>query len=880
MTNREHFKTSHSSDFRPTSFDQYLRQECKNPHHQIDYQNDRHPQPLRQKYTSPPSDPPFSKIPSSGSTASSTTLGSIQGRSSPNLSTESPHFTTEENRKSSTEYSRQSTILLYQALAGNSTAGREIIHNNGSEENISGSQVKSNSSDDFGSKRCVSATSNGFATNLGMVGNRRRVDGGHCQHYSYNSNEIEDENSKQGYGHDDLKNFNNENYEIIGLRRESGGDGEDEESAKSSSTPNNAHNGPSPAPSSFTDIILQNKKKIGTLIVSIAALWAYSQLRDYKHRKRRYFLRHGRYAGTNGPMNIGATFRYLMQFVSPLAFMKRLQFLPRSQLKDSASLTAAAASTASTSSQPWNSAISTPLSHLLAVAKAGNISKVIFRGSVVSYLHLMKSASPQSQRWSQTTLPSKNSSILNELMSTLIQSGCDDITTLPESLWQRFIDGPAVMVLPFAYLATLYWMMRRLQKEQLGDGNDDDSFTIKGNSTHTTTFDDVAGIDSSLQELAEVVNYIRQPAAFHSVGAHPPRGILLYGRAGTGKTLLARAIAGEAERKSRGIGGAAVDSFAVCSGSDFVETYVGRGAARVRALFRGVRQEAWRNFERRKRQHALERARMQRMERTIKRYQSDITSDATGKSTNGAVTRAISDVGERVVEALERVKSLVNVSNDSTVDSVERDQNQTPVAIIFIDEIDALAKRRDSGMGLPHSLGGGGCDEREQTLNALLTEMDGFSTGIPAPSAMSSLRTGPDSVIVIVIAATNRKDVLDPAILRPGRFDRHVEVPLPDANGREAILRVHARRIRLDRHASLRELAWGNGVDDSSAPTENFSGADLKNVINEAALLAVRSGSSVVQQNHLLSAAQKVRRIVDSSGSRFERTCMPQILIR
>jgi cell division protease FtsH len=161
------------------------------------------------------------------------------------------------------------------------------------------------------------------------------------------------------------------------------------------------------------------------------------------------------------------------------------------------------------------------------------------------------------------------------------------------------------------------------------------------------------------------------------------------------------------------------------------------------------------------------------------------------------------------------------------------------MAIIFIDEIDCLAKRRD-GSGFSSSLGRG-CDEREQTLNQLLTELDGFETG-----AVSS-----DGVDVIVIAATNRPEVLDPAIMRPGRFDRHVRISLPDARGRDAILRVHARHIRWD-HSS---------VDFSllSKATQGFSGADLKNVINEAALLAVRSGCLMVEQIHLLEAVQKVR---------------------
>mmetsp|Transcript_20194 Transcript_20194/g.32891 ORF Transcript_20194/g.32891 Transcript_20194/m.32891 type:complete len:227 (-) Transcript_20194:386-1066(-) len=212
--------------------------------------------------------------------------------------------------------------------------------------------------------------------------------------------------------------------------------------------------------------------------------------------------------------------------------------------------------------------------------------------------------------------------------------------------------------------------------------------------------------------------------------------------------------------------------------------------------------------------------------------------DRLAGKTRGVVTRTMSGMGDRMVDAWEGVHSLVAPSgtrSDSMVEE-EGDSHQRPMAIIFIDEIDALAKRRDSG---PSSLGGGGCDEREQTLNQLLTEMDGFATGAGSSS------TG---VHVIVIAATNRPEVLDPAIMRPGRFDRHVQVSLPDARGREAILRVHARRIRCDRK-----------VDFSALPTCGFSGADLKNVVNEAALLAVRCGSSVVVQDHLMEAVQKVR---------------------
>ena len=243
------------------------------------------------------------------------------------------------------------------------------------------------------------------------------------------------------------------------------------------------------------------------------------------------------------------------------------------------------------------------------------------------------------------------------------------------------------------------------------------------------TFDDVAGIDEAVDELREVVEFLRTPGKYQALGGRIPRGVLLVGPPGTGKTLLAKAVAGEA----------GVPFFSL-SGSDFVEMYVGVGAARVRDMFQ----------------------------------------QAGAKSP----------------------------------------------AIIFIDELDALGKTR--GSGLP-----GGHDEREQTLNALLVEMDGFSS----------------DQSVIVMGATNRPETLDPALLRPGRFDRHVVVDRPDVRGREAILKVHAAKVKMDDSVDLSRIARITG---------GFVGADLANLVNEAALLAARSNKSKVSQIEFEEGIERV----------------------
>jgi cell division protease FtsH len=245
----------------------------------------------------------------------------------------------------------------------------------------------------------------------------------------------------------------------------------------------------------------------------------------------------------------------------------------------------------------------------------------------------------------------------------------------------------------------------------------------------TVTFADVAGVDEAKQELHEVVEFLREPAKFTSLGARIPKGVLLVGAPGTGKTLLARAVAGEA----------GVPFFSI-SGSEFVEMFVGVGASRVRDLF-------------------------------------------------------------------------------------DQAKRSSP-CIVFVDEIDAVGRHRGAGLGGSH-------DEREQTLNQILVEMDGFDTDTK----------------VIVVAATNRPDILDPALLRPGRFDRRVVLDRPDMNGRKAILEVHVRGKPLAQDVDLMELA---------RQTPGFSGADIENLVNEAAILAARRNKKAITMDELKEAVERV----------------------
>jgi len=307
-----------------------------------------------------------------------------------------------------------------------------------------------------------------------------------------------------------------------------------------------------------------------------------------------------------------------------------------------------------------------------------------------------------------------------------------ELNTPAPSVFLRFI---VTVVAPTAVLILLLYFIffRSLSRASGGGvlsfGKSRARIAAKGQTK--VTFDDVAGIDEARQDIQEIVEFLKHPEKFSRLGARVPRGVLLVGAPGTGKTLLAKAIAGEAE----------VPFYSI-SGSDFVEMFVGVGASRVRDLFRQAKENA--------------------------------------------------------------------------------------PCIIFLDEIDAVGRKRGT------SFTGGGHDEREQTLNAILVEMDGFES----------------DQNVVIIAATNRPDVLDPALKRPGRFDREIVVDMPDVKGREAILEVHARRVKLADDVDLSIIARG---------TPMFTGADLEAVINEAAILAGLKGQNSVTMADLEEARDKVR---------------------
>jgi cell division protease FtsH len=359
-------------------------------------------------------------------------------------------------------------------------------------------------------------------------------------------------------------------------------------------------------------------------------------------------------------------------------------------------------------------------SDFMAKVTAGNVTNIVLDESA----RLITGETTQGEKFS-VVMPYDD-----KLVDTLVERKINFEAKQPESgsVWKAILINTLPLLL---FIGVWIYLMRQMQG---GGGKGAMSFgksraRMLDQDANRITFDDVAGIEESKEEVQEIIEFLREPTKFQKLGGRMPSGILLTGSPGTGKTLLAKAIAGEAE----------VPFFSI-SGSDFVEMFVGVGASRVRDMFDQAKKSA--------------------------------------------------------------------------------------PCIIFIDEIDAVGRQRGAGIG-------GGNDEREQTLNQLLVEMDGFEGGEG----------------VIVIAATNRPDVLDKALLRPGRFDRQVHVPLPDIRGREQILKVHMRKVPIDKTVDLAIIARG---------TPGFSGADLANLVNEAALFGARAGKKVVEMADFELAKDKV----------------------
>ena len=362
-----------------------------------------------------------------------------------------------------------------------------------------------------------------------------------------------------------------------------------------------------------------------------------------------------------------------------------------------------------------------PYSRFLDAIERGVVTKAAIGENRVVWT---EGTGEEAQTFEATRVPGVDDAVIIE---RLYEIGAEFTGVPPNNLWTTLLSW----LLPIAVLVALWgWSVRRLPGATQALSFGRSRARIWDQSDVNVTFDDVAGVDEAVAELREVVDFLKHPQKYARIGARIPKGVLLVGPPGTGKTLLAKATAGEA----------GVPFFSI-SGADFVEMFVGVGAARVRDLFRQAREKA--------------------------------------------------------------------------------------PCIVFIDEIDTIGKTR-AGARTPVSH-----EEREQTLNQLLVEMDGFDS----------------SVGVIIMAATNRPDVLDPALLRPGRFDRQIVVDKPDLKGREAILKVHTRHVKLAPEVDLRVIA---------ARTPGFAGAELANLVNEAALLAVRKGREYVTMTDFDEAIDRV----------------------
>jgi len=373
---------------------------------------------------------------------------------------------------------------------------------------------------------------------------------------------------------------------------------------------------------------------------------------------------------------------------------------------------------------PHSSLKDVPISQVITDANDGKLAKI--EGQDGDLTITKKGESEPSEK---SYIQGGVSSLLKD--DLLSKGGKQVVSDKPTDGTSTAFWNVATIVVPVLLIAGFFmFMMRQAQGQNSQAMNFGKSKAkLYGIDKERVVFDDIAGNDSAKQDLEEVVDFLKHPKKYESLGAKIPKGVLLVGNPGTGKTMLARAVAGEAN----------VPFFSI-SGSEFVEMFVGVGASRVRDLFAKAKKNA--------------------------------------------------------------------------------------PAIIFIDEIDAVGRKRGSGMG-------GGHDEREQTLNQILVEMDGFEAGTN----------------VIVLAATNRADVLDPALLRPGRFDRHTTISLPERRDREAILKVHFKNKPTDSTVNLDKLA---------AKTAGSSGADLANIANEAAIIAARRNAKHISNNDLTEAFEKV----------------------
>ncbi len=366
-----------------------------------------------------------------------------------------------------------------------------------------------------------------------------------------------------------------------------------------------------------------------------------------------------------------------------------------------------------------------PFSEVVSLINQDQVQKITVSGNSLT-LDLNNGEIKKAKKESEASLTEtlRNYGVNQEKLNTI------NLEIKENSGWSFWLITLLPFILPIIFVGVFFWfMMRQAQRGATQAFTFGKSMAKIANFREKVTFEDVAGLHEAKNELKEIVEFLKTPRKFLEMGAKIPRGVLLFGPPGSGKTLLARAVAGEANVP-----------FFHMSGSEFVEMFVGVGASRVRDLFL-----------------------------TAKRHSP---------------------------------------------------------SIVFIDEIDAVGRHRGAGLG-------GGHDEREQTLNQILVEMDGFDR----------------ETNVIVIAATNRPDILDPALLRPGRFDRRVVLDQPDLKDREAVLKIHSRGKPLSPDVNLHKIA---------ERTPGFSGADLANIINEAAILAARHNKKIIEQIDLIQSIEKV----------------------